>query len=101
MRQNSRIRQVHGIEGLVRRFDDAQQDDAAQRVGECGVGLPNAFGQTAQRLLGLYAVVLPVLLQAAEIKHGRHLLWGYFSILGTGWQCGGNLFGVVAIALDG
>ena len=72
------IGQIYGIEGLVRCLDNAQQDDAAQRVSEGGVGLPNALGQTAQGLFGLYAVVLPVLLQAAEIKHGCHLPWRIF-----------------------
>ena len=72
------IRQIYGIEGLVRRLDNAQQDNAAQCVSEGGVGLPNALGQTAQGLFGLYAVVLPVLLQATEIKHGCHLPWRIF-----------------------
>ena len=68
--QPVRVGQIHGIEGLVRRFDDAQQNDTAQRVGKGGVGLPDALGQAAQRFLGLYAVVFPVLLQAAEVEHG-------------------------------
>ena len=72
------IGQIYGIEGLVRCLDNAQQDDAAQRVSEGGVGLPNALGQTAQGLFGLYAVVFPVLLQAAEIKHRCHLPWRIF-----------------------
>ena len=84
------IGQVYGIKGLVRCLDNAQQDDAAQRVGKGGVGLPDAFGQTAQRLFGLYAVVLPVLLQAAEVEHG---VTSYGVILAY-WGRDGNVGGI-------
>ena len=55
----------------------------------------------AQRLLGLYAVVLPVLLQAAEVEHGVTSYGVILAYWGRDGNAGGNLFGVVTIALDG
>ncbi len=64
-----RVRQIHRAEGLVSQFLHAQQDDAAVGIGKGGVGLPNALGQAAEGLLGLDAVVLPVLLYLGKINH--------------------------------
>ena len=62
--QTPGIRKADRAQGFVRFLHDAQQDNAAQRVGKGRVGLPDAFWQAAQGLFRLNPVVFSVLLQS-------------------------------------
>ena len=63
------IRQFNRVQRLVGSFFHAQQDDAAERIGECGIRLPDAFGQPARGFFRLDAVVFSVLFKTAEVNH--------------------------------
>ena len=63
------IGQIYRVQGFIRPFFHAQQDNAAVGIGEGRVGFPNAFGQTAKGFLRLNAVVLPILLDFGKVNH--------------------------------
>ena len=72
-------------------FLNTQQDHAAQRIGKGRICLPDAFGETAQRLFRLDAVVFPISRHIHQIDHGRHLLlplcWFHYIPFPRKMQC--------------
>ena len=70
LNESVRVGQIYRVQGFIRPFFHAQQDNAAVGIGEGRVGFPNAFGQTAKGFLRLNAVVLPILLDFGKVNHG-------------------------------
>ena len=69
LNESVRVGQIYRVQGFIRPFFHAQQDNAAVGIGEGRVGFPNAFGQTAKGFLRLNAVVLPILLDFGKVNH--------------------------------
>ena len=57
------------VEALGAVLLDAEEDQPADRVGEGGVGLPQAVGEAARGLLGLDAIVLVVAGDVVQVDH--------------------------------
>ena len=70
LNESVRVGQIYRVQGFIRPFFHAQQDNAAVGIGEGRVGFPNAFGQTAKGFLCLNTVVLPILLDFGKVNHG-------------------------------
>ena len=69
LNESVRVGQIYRVQGFIRPFFHAQQDNAAVGIGEGRVGFPNAFGQTAKGFLRLNAVVLPIFFKITEVDH--------------------------------
>ena len=62
--------QIYRVQGFIRPFFHAQQDNAAVGIGKSGIGFPNALGKPAKGFLGLNTVILPILLDFGKVNHG-------------------------------
>ena len=68
--ESVRVWEIYGVQGFIRPLLHTQEDDAAISIGKGRIGLPNALGQAAEGLLGLDAVVFPILLDFGKVDHG-------------------------------
>ena len=68
--ESVRVWQIYRVQGFIRPFFHAQQDNAAVGIGKSGIGFPNALGKPAKGFLGLNTVILPILLDFGKVNHG-------------------------------